>query len=98
MATLVAVARKVEGGGELKTAVSSAGVSSAANLLAFVTLRSSPACLCATLTHTHKTCLAPLVFHCISFMQIFQTRAFSCPFCHNNYNKSGKKESCKTLT
>lgn len=59
MATLVAVARKVEGGGELKTAVSSAGVSSAANLLAFVTLRSSPACLCATLTHTHtQTTLA----------------------------------------
>jgi len=51
---------------------------SGANLLAFVTLRSSPVCLCG------NTCalflLLTSTFHCISFMQILLTGAFSCSF------------------
>lgn len=73
VATLVAVARSGRGGGELKTAVASAGVSSAANLLAFVTLRSSPACLCAT--HTHRTLASRLQSFTASALCKFSKRA-----------------------
>lgn len=83
------------GSGKLKTAVSSAGVSSAANLLAFVTLRSSPACLCAT--HTHTTLATRLESFTASALCKFSKRAlFFARFPQQLQQQ--QKESCKTLT
>lgn len=85
------------GSGELKTAVSSAGVSSAANLLAFVTLRSSPACLCATHTHTqHLRRALSLSLH--QLYVNFPNARFFLPVFHKQLQQQQQKESCKTLT
>lgn len=95
MATLVAVAKRGEGS-ELKTAVSSAGVSSAANLLAFVTLRSSPACLCATLTHTHTTLASRLQSFTASALCKFSKRAhFLARFATTTTTKVARRKVAK---